>query len=170
MTQCFIALGSNLEQPLQQVQSAAVELADIPQTRVISVSPWYQSIAIGPGEQADVINGVAEISTHLPPLELLAALQEIENIHQRVRVQRWGPRTLDLDLLLYGDQTINLPTLTVPHPRMMERNFVLYPLADIAPNLILETGVCVTDYLKEISPSGLGLVDPNSYPTIATKI
>ena len=170
MTQCFIALGSNLEHPLKQVQSAAEELGEIPHSRLISVSPWYQSIAVGPGEQPDFINGVAEIDTQLSPLELLAALQAIEERHQRVRTLRWGPRTLDLDLLLYGDQSINLPTLTVPHPRMMERNFVLYPLADIAPGLTLGAGINIADQLLAISRDGLGLVDPNSYPTIAGKI
>jgi 2-amino-4-hydroxy-6-hydroxymethyldihydropteridine diphosphokinase len=167
MIHCFISLGSNLNNPLQQVQTAAHSLAELPSTTLLNLSPWYQSAAIGPGVQQDYINGVAEIATTLEPLQLLSKLQAIENQQHRKRLERWGPRTLDLDLLMYGDQEINLPTLTVPHPCMLERNFVIYPLYDIAPDLRLLTGDYLKDQLKQHPMNDLHLVDKASYPTMA---
>lgn len=167
MIRCFIALGSNLQQPLQQVQRAALSLAQLPQSRLLATSRWYQSAAVGPGEQPDYINGVSELLTDLPALALLSQLQTIEQQQHRQRLQHWGPRTLDLDLLLYGDSIIAEPTLTVPHPRMLQRNFVLYPLAELAPTLQLPTGVLLKDQLKQCPMDGLQLVDDSSSPTIA---
>ncbi|MEE8057677.1 MAG: 2-amino-4-hydroxy-6-hydroxymethyldihydropteridine diphosphokinase [Pseudomonadales bacterium] len=167
MVRCFISLGSNLEQPLAQVNRAAEELASLPESALISLSPWYQSAAIGPGEQPDYINGVAELHSIKKPLELLVLLQDIETKHQRQRLERWGPRTLDLDLLLYGNEIITEPTLTIPHPRMLERNFVLLPLFDIAPELKLPDGTSLKLRRDQCSPDGLRLVDPHSSPTIA---
>ncbi|MEX1056767.1 MAG: 2-amino-4-hydroxy-6-hydroxymethyldihydropteridine diphosphokinase, partial [Natronospirillum sp.] len=92
---------------------------------------------IGPEDQPDFVNAVAEISTSLSPTDLLSALQKMEHQQGRVRTEHWGPRTLDLDILLYGDQTIALPDLTVPHPEMLKRAFVLTPLLDLAPDLLL---------------------------------
>lgn len=165
MTRCFIALGSNLEQPLAQVMRAAEELAALPESRLIALSPWYQSTAIGPGEQTDYINGVAELQCKHSALELLAQLQLIENKHQRQRLERWGPRTLDLDLLLYGNETINEPTLIVPHPRMLERHFVLQPLFDIVPTLTLSDGSLLKHHLERCPTAGLRLV--KSTPSLA---
>lgn len=170
MIRCFIALGSNLEQPQQQVNDALNELAALPGSQLKAVSPWYQSRAVGPGLQPDYINGVAELDTLQPALELLNLLQDIENHHQRKRLERWGPRTLDLDLLLYGDEVIDHPRLTVPHPRMLERNFVLYPLIAIAPELLLSSGQPLKQLLKQCSMDGLRLVDEPTSPTIPDKI
>lgn len=138
MAICYIALGSNLDHPLAQVESAVKDIAQL--GTVKKVSPWYQSRAIGPGEQDDYINGVLCLETALSPIALLAALQTIENQHGRVRSIRWGARTLDLDILLYGQQIIQQSDLEVPHPRLKERNFVVFPLHDIASNLQLPTG------------------------------
>lgn len=154
MALAYIGLGSNLEDPLAQVKRAFGELADIAQTVLLAHSAIYSSHAVGP-EQPDYINAVALLDTQLEPLALLDALQAIEQIHQRVRIQHWGPRTLDLDLLLYGDQNINVERLTVPHPYLTQRSFVLYPLADITPNLYLPDGTSLTDWLNRCPADGL---------------
>ena len=129
----YIGLGSNLDDPLAQVTKAVTELAAIANTKVVAVSPWYQSTPIGP-EQPDFINGVAALETELSPIAMLDALQAIEQDHQRVRDIHWGPRTLDLDLLLFGDACIDSPLLTLPHPHIAARDFVLVPLLQIAPD------------------------------------
>jgi 2-amino-4-hydroxy-6-hydroxymethyldihydropteridine diphosphokinase len=159
MTPCFISLGSNLQQPLGQVQRACAALAELPDSQLQKISPWYRSRAIGPGQQDDYINGVAQLDTGLAPLELLHALQAIETRQLRVRNQRWGPRTLDLDLLLYGQQVIDSQELCVPHPRMTERNFVLYPLADLAPGLVFPDGTSLASLLDYCPRDGLILAD-----------
>lgn len=132
----YIGLGSNLEDPQQQLRSALTALAALPSTKLVSSSSFYRSTAVGPGQQPDYINAVCRLDTELCAESLLSALQQIEKAQGRVRTQKWGPRTLDLDLLLYGNQNIELPHLQVPHPRMFERNFVLYPLAEIATDLV----------------------------------
>ena len=154
MALAYIGLGSNLEDPLAQVMRAFGELAEIAQTALLERSAIYSSQAIGP-EQPDYINAVALLDTHLKPLALLTALQAIEQAHQRLRIQHWGPRTLDLDLLLYGDQIIDLERLTVPHPYLTQRSFVLYPLADITPNLHLPDGTPLADLLSRCPADGL---------------
>ena len=159
MQRCFIGLGSNLEQPLLQVERAVETLKALPESELKAVSPWYQSVAVGP-EQPDYINGVAELNTAQSPLDLLRSLQAIENAQQRKRLQRWGPRTLDLDLLLYADRQLDEPALVVPHPRMLERNFVLRPLYDIAPTLVLADGVSLKQQLARVGMQGLSLVTP----------
>ncbi|MBA6413093.1 2-amino-4-hydroxy-6-hydroxymethyldihydropteridine diphosphokinase [Parahaliea sp. F7430] len=131
MISCYISLGSNLENPEAQLQQAVSSIASIARSQVAASSAVYRSAPVGPGQQADYLNAVLALGTDLPPMDLLDALQSIENAQGRVREQRWGPRTLDLDILLYGKQIINEPRLTVPHPAMSERNFVLRPLADI---------------------------------------
>jgi len=131
----YIGLGSNLENPQQQVRRALDELIAIPETILHAASSLYRSRAIGPEGQPDYINAVARIETLLYPLGLLDALQAIEHAHGRVRKEHWGARTLDLDLLLYGDQQIRHERLTVPHPEMHRRAFVLAPLNEIAPEL-----------------------------------
>jgi 2-amino-4-hydroxy-6-hydroxymethyldihydropteridine diphosphokinase len=136
----FIALGSNLDDPLRQLQRAVAALAALPDCRLGQVSPYYRNPAVGPGPQPDFINAVAELLTALDADALLTQLQRIETAQGRTRDVRWGPRTLDLDLLLYGDSIIDTPRLQVPHPRMLQRNFVLHPLHDIAPALILPDG------------------------------
>ena len=145
----YVGLGSNLENPIQQVSDALIELNEIPQTRLLKQSQLYRSDPVGPPGQPDYINAVALLETALEPLDLLDALQSIENAHQRRRIQRWGPRTLDLDLLLYADQQIDLERLQVPHPHMTEREFVLYPLAEIAPEIELPKGIPLQQLLTK---------------------
>ncbi|MCP4597716.1 2-amino-4-hydroxy-6-hydroxymethyldihydropteridine diphosphokinase [Neptuniibacter sp.] len=129
---CFIGLGSNLEDPVSQVKQALQELAELPDSRFIKASSLYSSAPVGPQDQSDFVNAVAEMETTLEAHALLDQLQSLEQKHQRVRERHWGPRTLDLDLLLYGTEQINSERLTVPHAFMQERSFVLYPLAEIA--------------------------------------
>jgi 2-amino-4-hydroxy-6-hydroxymethyldihydropteridine diphosphokinase len=154
MALAYIGLGSNLEDPLAQVTGAFIELAELPLTSLLTRSGLYSSRAVGP-EQPDYINAVALLDTQLAPLALLDALQAIEQAHQRVRIQHWGPRTLDLDLLLYSDQIIEEERLTVPHPYLTQRSFVLYPLADITPNLHLPDGTPLADLLSRCPADGL---------------
>lgn len=135
MTLAYVGLGSNLADPETQLRSALAELNELPQSRCTAHSSLYRSPPLPgpdvPVDQADYLNAVAELDTELSPPDLLSALQTLENHHQRQRAERWGPRTLDLDLLLYGDRIIDTPTLTVPHPGLSVRNFVLYPLAEL---------------------------------------
>ena len=132
MTSAYIALGSNLRDPEQQLRLAALSLDRLPNSHIERLSSIYRSAPVGPGEQADYLNAVICLATTLSPAELLTSLQRIEQDQGRERGERWGPRTLDLDLLLYGDLGIATEKLTIPHPRMHERDFVLYPLHEIS--------------------------------------
>jgi len=136
----YIGIGSNLDNPAAQVRRAVATLADTPGIRLLRHSPWYRTAPIGPPGQDDYINGVAELETALEPEMLLDALQAIEQQHGRVRLERWGSRTLDLDIVLYSDLEIHTPRLTVPHREMSRRGFVLQPLADLVPHLVLPDG------------------------------
>lgn len=156
---CYVGLGSNLEDPRSQVSSALEELAALPNCRAHASSHLYRSDPVGPPGQPDYINAVACFETTLEPLALLDALQAIEQAHQRVRIQHWGPRTLDLDLLLYGEQTIQNERLTVPHAFMTERSFVLYPLAELAPHIALPDGTRVAELLKSCPIGTLEAID-----------
>jgi len=131
----YVGLGSNLQEPREQVRRALQELAQLPCTRLDRHSSLYRSNPLGPQDQPDYVNAVACLATELAPLPLLDALQAIEQAHGRVRDRHWGARTLDLDILLYGDRVIDLPRLQVPHPQMHRRSFVLKPLLEIAPGL-----------------------------------
>jgi len=134
----YIGLGSNLQKPAQQIEEALGLVAEIPDTRLVAVSSLYRSAPFGGVEQPDFVNAVASMMTQLVPLELLARLQDVENRQGRDRDEaRWGPRVLDLDLLVYSAQTIDEPDLSVPHPGIGERNFVLLPLEEIAPDLVI---------------------------------
>ncbi|UFH49990.1 2-amino-4-hydroxy-6-hydroxymethyldihydropteridine diphosphokinase [Pseudomonas sp. KNUC1026] len=132
MTRVFIGLGSNLADPAAQLASAVQALKQLPGSRWAGLSSLYTSDSILAG-QPRYTNAVAALDTELAPLALLDALQAIENAQGRVRTERWGPRTLDLDILLYGDQVIDEPRLHVPHREMQARAFVLYPLAELVP-------------------------------------
>ncbi|MFT4613067.1 MAG: 2-amino-4-hydroxy-6-hydroxymethyldihydropteridine diphosphokinase [Bacteroidia bacterium] len=132
MSQAYIALGSNLEEPLQQLHSALRALNALPETALVKASSIYQSAAVGPGDQPDYLNAAVLLDTRLGPQPLLVALLAIEDEQGRQRTVRWGPRTLDLDLLLYDHVTMNTHCLTLPHPRLRERDFVLYPLHEIS--------------------------------------
>ena len=167
MTTAFVALGSNLNNPETQLRSAAKTIAALPNCHVASASSVYSSRAVGPGEQPQYLNAVLKLSTTVAPLELLDTLQAIEQQHGRVRTQRWGARTLDIDILLYGEQAIDLTRLQIPHPRMAERNFVLYPLAEIAgEQLKLPCGDILGTLLSNC-PRGDLLLTPLSLITTA---
>ncbi len=131
----YIGLGSNLDGPRAQLQRAFGELAELPHTQLLQHSMLYGSRPLGPADQPDYVNAVAAVRTALQPLQLLDALQAVEQAHHRVREQHWGPRTLDLDLLLYGEDVIDLDRLRVPHSEMHRRDFVLRPLLEIAPGI-----------------------------------
>ena len=134
MTLAYVGLGSNLQDPRRQIQSALAELDGMPHTRVVRQSSLYRTAPIGHADQPDFVNAVAQIETGLSAERLLAELQEIEKRHGRERSFPNAPRTLDLDILLYGDLEMNGPALTLPHPRMHERAFVLQPLYEVAPH------------------------------------
>jgi 2-amino-4-hydroxy-6-hydroxymethyldihydropteridine diphosphokinase len=132
----YIGIGSNLDDPIARVRRAFDALAEMPASRCVVRSPLYRGAPVGgPSGQPDYINAVAALDTTLAPGRLLVALQAIETGQGRVRAERWGPRTLDLDLLLYDRLVSNNPRLTLPHPHLHQRAFVLYPLHDIAPAL-----------------------------------
>ena len=151
MIVCFVALGSNLGEPPRQLARAVEALAGLPRTTLKACSGWYSNPALGPGPQPDYLNGVAQLETHLTPRELLRELQGIESAQGRRRPsqgnQRWQPRTLDLDILLYGNSQLQEAELVIPHPRLAERAFVLRPLHDLAPDLILPCGAALATLL-----------------------
>ena len=133
----YIGLGSNLDHPRQQIKDALAELELPDQTRLLTASSLYCSPPMGPDDQPDYINAVAQIATMLQPLQLLEALQGIEQAHHRMRKRHWGERTLDLDLLLYDDLEMLTPKLQIPHPGITQRAFVLLPLLEIAPQIVI---------------------------------
>ncbi|CNI73677.1 MULTISPECIES: 2-amino-4-hydroxy-6-hydroxymethyldihydropteridine diphosphokinase [Yersinia] len=156
MIRVYIALGSNQSMPLQQVKTALEALEHLPRTRLVACSPFYRTKPLGPQDQPDFLNAVVALDTALPPEQLLDCTQAIERNQGRVRKeQRWGPRTLDLDIMLYGDQLIKTDRLTVPHYGLKEREFMLYPLADIAPDLIFPDGEALSERLKRVDKNGL---------------
>lgn len=155
MERIYVGLGSNLAAPEQQLRNAIKALAQLPGTHLAGVSAFYQSDSLLPG-QPRYTNAVAALDSHLAPLDLLDALQAIENDQGRERLERWGPRTLDLDILLYGDRLIDEPRLKVPHYQMHVRAFVLYPLAELAPaDLQLPDGQSLNDLLEACPFVGL---------------
>ncbi|MWN32205.1 2-amino-4-hydroxy-6-hydroxymethyldihydropteridine diphosphokinase [Gilliamella sp. Pra-s65] len=156
MSICYIALGSNLEDPLSQANRAIMALKQLPNTTCLEVSPFYRSKPLGPQDQNDYLNAVVKIKTALSPIELLDALQTIEKAQGRVRKEnRWGARTLDLDILLYDDLVIESERLTIPHYHMKNREFVLYPLFDISPELILPDNDKLYDLVTQCPKNGL---------------
>lgn len=140
MTTAYIGLGSNLDDPLAQLRRATAALARLPDSTIAATSGVYRSRAVGPGAQPDYLNAVVALATTLEPPDLLRKLQAIETAQGRERGERWAARTLDLDLLLYGDRVVDTPGLTLPHPRIAERDFVLYPLAEISDTKALLPG------------------------------
>jgi 2-amino-4-hydroxy-6-hydroxymethyldihydropteridine diphosphokinase len=131
VTRAFVGLGANLGDPEQQLQHALARLEREPQIAIASLSSLYRSAPLGPAGQPDYLNAVAAIDTDLAAIELLDRLQGIENALGRRRGERWGPRVIDLDLLLYGSEIIDEPRLRVPHPELPQRNFVLQPLIEL---------------------------------------
>jgi 2-amino-4-hydroxy-6-hydroxymethyldihydropteridine diphosphokinase len=156
MIEVYIGLGSNLALPEKQLRAACVSLAELPGSELIRCSSLYRSQPMGPQDQPDYVNAVALIKTTLSPDNLLQHTQLIENQQGRIRkADRWGPRTLDLDMLLFGQQQIDNEYLTVPHCGMKQREFVLYPLFEIAPDLILPCGEELSDLVIKCPKNGL---------------
>ncbi len=151
----FIGLGSNLEDPVAQIESAIAALNNIDEVTVISRSSLYSSPPMGPQDQPDYINAVVEIDTTLFAHTLLDALQEIEQQQGRVKERHWGERTIDLDLLVYGNNILDDERLKVPHPGIAERAFVLYPLAEIAIDLNVPAIGSIEKLLKDCPRDGL---------------
>ncbi|WP_434571780.1 2-amino-4-hydroxy-6-hydroxymethyldihydropteridine diphosphokinase [Pseudomonas sp. Z3-8] len=161
MERIYIGMGSNLAEPAEQLRSAVEALAQLPDTQLVGVSAFYQSDSLLPG-QPRYTNAVAALDSDLAPLDLLDALQAIETGQGRERLERWGPRTLDLDILLFGDHLIDEPRLKVPHYHMQARAFVLYPLAELAPaDLRLADGRLLKDLLAACPFVGLERLPAN---------
>jgi 2-amino-4-hydroxy-6-hydroxymethyldihydropteridine diphosphokinase len=157
----YVGLGANLDSPASQVRRALDELAALPHTRLVARSPLYRSPPLGPPDQPDYINAVAGLETALAPLALLAELHRIEAAHGRRRDgTRWGPRSLDLDILIYDGLVLATPELTLPHPGLHERAFVLYPLHDIAPALHIPGRGTVRELRDRLGPARIGLLEP----------
>lgn len=157
----YIGLGSNLQQPAAQIKAARSAIATLHEVNEVAFSSLYQSPPMGPQDQPHYVNAVMAISTTRSPLDLLSDLQHIENNQGRVRqAQRWVARTLDLDILIYGDLQMTTPTLTIPHIGISERAFVLYPLHEIAPHLNIQGLGTVVDLIKQCPLNGLERLKP----------
>ena len=153
MTVVYIAIGSNLASPLEQVNAAVEAIGAIPESRIIRVSSFYRTPPLGPQDQPDYLNAAVALETTLAPEALLDHTQRIELQQGRVRkAERWGPRTLDLDMMLFGDEVIHTDRLTVPHYDMKNRGFMLWPLFEIAPELRFpDDNLPLADYLRQLS-------------------
>lgn len=150
----FVGLGSNLDNPQAHIERALVELGEIVHTQILKSSRLFKTKPVGPA-QPDYINAAAQLDTNLEAHELLDQLQRIEQAHQRVRKIHWGPRTLDLDLLLFNQQVINSERLKVPHPYLEQRSFVIVPLYDIDPLLVLPNGTALASLWNACDSSDL---------------
>jgi len=151
----YVGIGSNLDEPATQIRKAFASLQALPDSGFARCSPLYRSAPMGPSDQPDFVNAAAVILTRLEPHDLLRRLQAIENARGRRRdTARWGPRVLDLDLLVLGSLVVDEPDLRIPHPGIAERNFVLFPLADLAPNLHVPGRGSVQKLLAEIGTAG----------------
>lgn len=155
-----VGLGSNLGDPAAQVARALEALSALPHSRLLARSSLYRNPPMGPQDQPDYVNAAALLETRLSPAAMLDALQAIERAHGRERGLRWGPRTLDLDLLLWGEATICDARLQVPHPGLHERDFVLYPLAEIDPTLVVPGRGTVGELAQAFRPDGLVRIEP----------
>ena len=152
----YVGLGSNLAKPVAQIKSARTAIASLAGVQELAFSSLYHSLPMGPQDQPDYVNAVMCVATDLLPMDLLHCLQNIENDQGRVRKgERWGARTLDLDVLIYGDQEIDVPDLTVPHKGLEERSFVLYPLFEIAPQLVVPGKGPIADLVAKCPLAGL---------------
>lgn len=154
-TPTYVALGSNLAEPMQQVTRALRELSQLPSTQLIRQSSLYESAPMGPQAQPAFINAVAALLTQLDMQQFLNATQSIEAAMGRQVSERWGPRIIDLDILLFGEARCVTETLQLPHPGMLLRNFVMTPLAEVAPWLTLPTGSNAAAIAKTLGMSGL---------------
>jgi 2-amino-4-hydroxy-6-hydroxymethyldihydropteridine diphosphokinase len=158
----YLSLGSNMGDAQAQLGWAIYALAQLPQTELLRISRLYSTKPWGKVDQPDFLNMVVEVRTGLTPHALLTEIKRIETDQGRVPGERWGPRPLDIDILLYGDEQIATEDLQVPHPRIWERAFVLYPLADLRPDLSTPDGTPITGLLArgDIASQGLQLIDP----------
>jgi 2-amino-4-hydroxy-6-hydroxymethyldihydropteridine diphosphokinase len=155
----YVAIGSNLNDPQAQVHTALVRVAALPQTRALLRSRLYKTRPMGPQDQPYFVNAVAGLLTQLCARELLAALLQIEQSMGRRRHERWGPRVIDLDLVWMPGETVDEPGLTLPHPGVSMRNFVLYPLADIAPTLAIPGHGNVSELLRAVGDDGIAVME-----------
>ncbi len=156
MNNVFIGLGSNLDNPVSQIKKAIDHIKKIKTLKLINISGFYSSPPMGPQDQPDFINAVAEVATDLSAEQLLDELQQIENMQGRVRLQHWGARTLDLDILLFGSDVINTERLTVPHSGIRERSFVLFPLNDLVDSdFMIPTLGKITELLTACPVTGI---------------
>ncbi|MDD2883694.1 MAG: 2-amino-4-hydroxy-6-hydroxymethyldihydropteridine diphosphokinase [Dechloromonas sp.] len=155
MSRAYLALGANLGDPVATVQAAFAALAALPGSQLLATSKLYRTAPVGITEQPEFVNAAALLDTPLAPEALLDALLAIEAQFGRIRAERNGPRTLDLDLLLYDDQVLNTPRLTLPHPRLHLRAFVLYPLADLDPDLRLPGRGTLAAWLPAVANQGI---------------
>jgi 2-amino-4-hydroxy-6-hydroxymethyldihydropteridine diphosphokinase len=156
----YIGVGSNLGDRQSHISHALAALDATPGCAIRHTSPWYESRPIGPGSQSNYINGVLELGTALTPHELLDSLLAIERSAGRVRGERWAARTLDLDLLLFENLCLVDDRLQLPHPQLATRNFVVYPLFDLAPGLILPNGVALLELRTRLDATGLHRLTP----------
>lgn len=163
-TDAFIGLGSNQQDPAEQLARAVAELAALPDTTFVAQSPFYASNPVGPQDQPDFVNGAVWLSTGLDPHTLLDQLQSIEQAHGRQRLRHWGPRTLDLDLLIFGIRVLNDARLTVPHRELANRDFVLQPLLDLEPDLTLPDGREIAALRVQCPSNQLRKLPPADYP------
>ncbi|MFY9178569.1 MAG: 2-amino-4-hydroxy-6-hydroxymethyldihydropteridine diphosphokinase [Venatoribacter sp.] len=160
MAICYIGIGANLNNPVEQIHTALQALAQLPQSRLLRSSSLYGSKPQGPQDQPDYVNAVAELETELSPLELLNALQAQEQAQGRVKLRRWGERSIDLDILLYDQLMFSSERLTVPHIQLKNRSFVVEPLLELSPSLVLPSG----ELLAEVEPEFTG--DLIKLPTV----
>ena len=159
MTVSYVALGANLGEPRRQLETAIEEIKQLPETRLLRSSSFYRSAPVGYADQPDFLNAVVQLETGLPPEGLLDRLQEIEHRHGRERPFPGAPRTLDLDLLLCGERPISTPRLTLPHPRMHERAFVLRPLLELDPEISIPGKGKADALLSACSPQKIERID-----------
>lgn len=158
---CYVGLGSNLANdlgsPVEHLQQALTSMGDHKNIRKVRGSSFYASAPMGPQDQPDFVNAVAGFETTLTAFELLAFCQQLEALAKRARIRRWGERSLDVDILLYGDLQMTEPKLTIPHAGLADRNFVLIPLRELVPTLKI-TGVPIADYPQSADWTGLRLL------------
>jgi len=159
-TTAYLGLGSNLGEREANMAAAIAEIERIPGTEVLRQSQVYESKPWGKTDQPDFLNMVVEVTTRLEPHQLMRHLQHIEKELGRDREseEQWGPRTIDIDLLLFGDRTLRTASLQVPHPRMWERHFVLKPLSELAPQMVSPEGIAITELLRESKIREQGLL------------
>ena len=165
---CYVGLGGNLANelgsPVEHLQQAFDMLQSEEKIRTVRISSFYASVPMGPQDQPDFVNAVAGFETIFTPFELLKYCQSLEQQAKRARLRHWGERSLDVDILLYGDERITEPTLTIPHAGLHERNFVLIPLRELAPELMI-AGKSIVDYPESSDWTGLKMLEHNASST-----